>query len=160
MIKVLTALSFMVALSSVGYSQTGFVDGKDVLISIKGINVVVNNADANTNEIGLTKQRIQADVELRARKAGLLVGEQVVGVLEVDLKVIKTESGLFAYSINVNFREVVELSTRNVAAIASIWSHDMMGVAGRSKTSVIGENIGYAVDRFINDWLAANPPRK
>lgn len=137
-----------------------------VLVGLKGVYVLVESLDPQAERLGLTKGQIQTDVELRLRKAGVMVltreeWKKTPGkpFLYVNIST-KTRSGseLCAYSTHVKLEELVTLA-RGFQTAGTIWNTGEVGTVGINKISQIRDSVGDRVDSFINDYLAANPKR-
>jgi len=116
--------------------------------------------------LGLTKAQIQMDVELRLRKAGVRVltleeRRKVPGMPYLYVNVITAfnpDSPHFIFGITVELGEMVTLE-RGFQAHGVIWSTVEVGSVGTSNIMQIRDGVGDMVDKFINDYLVANPKK-
>src|SRR5258706_8465254 len=100
------ALSFGSCLVAIGSDSQS---DKETLKGIKSLNVVVENLDASEISDGLTVSQIQTDVELRLRKAGLVVtaDQTANGVfLVINANLLKvTDLPMYAFNIEVSLMQ-------------------------------------------------------
>jgi hypothetical protein len=138
------------------------------LASQKGVLVWVKNIDPKIAPLGLTQDQVKKDVELQLRKAGVLVltEEECRATpghpsLSVDISIseikIRNDRVGYAYYVGVQLTESVKLA-RGFEATGSIWSIGAVGAIGKD-ASPIRSSISGFVDKFINDYLAANPKK-
>ena len=135
------------------------------LRKLAGVRLVIEELDEDTKTI-LTERQIQTDVELRLRRNGIrLLSEdewlKVPGspYLYLQLNVLRNErTGVFSYYYKLELKQSVLLERDSqFEMLAATWQITNGGYAGSSvATSAIREAIGDAVDRFCNDFLAAN----
>jgi len=133
----------------------------DILKGLGAIGVLVAELTPEVESLGLTKQKLQTDVELLLRKYDIEVTNTVYfHCLYIRVDVLPHESGLFVvYNISVEFCDVV-IPTRNPTIMivgARVWKSGSVGYAGKEKVRSIRENVEDFVKEFINDYLAANP---
>ncbi len=142
--------------------------GQQPLVGLKGVYVMTTVESPKPEEIellGLTKDQIQKDVELRLRKSGIKVltnkeWATMPGTpsLMVSLSAF-TYLALCVYSIRVELFEAVTL-VRGGQTSASVWEAGLsVGMVGTKSIRTVRENIGDKIDEFINDYLAANPKK-
>jgi len=163
----LIALILVVFLLLPGVSQALTYD-QWALIWLKGVMVWVKNIDPKIVPLGLTQEQVKTDVELRLRKAGIRVLTEKecratmghpylsVSISISEIKISNDRVG-YAYGIGVNLYETVMLA-RGFEAIGSIWSVSSIGAFGKDANPIPG-SINDIVDKFINDYLAANPKK-
>jgi hypothetical protein len=120
---------------------------------------------------GLTDSQVQTDVELRLRRAGIRVltpDEQDARPGSPYLYInINTKAGdgpsagLIAVNINVELRQSVRLARDPDIWVlhATTWSKSVLGLGGHAQLRHVRESLGDQVDKFINDYYAANPER-
>jgi hypothetical protein len=159
------ALALVILLLLSGVSHALSIDQKP-LVGLKGVYVVVESIDPQAERLGLTKAQITTDVELRLRKAGLKVltkNEMLKApgtpFLCVNVNTfIRAGSALCAYHVSVILNESVLLA-RGVTTVGGIWNTGGVGTVGVDKITQIRGAVGDEVDKFINDYLAANPEK-
>jgi hypothetical protein len=117
--------------------------------------------DAQAERLGLTKQQIQTDVELRLRKAAIRVeppkDSNDFNSLYINVNILDLENGLFTYSARVEFQQTVFIPRLKKEFLVSTWIKASIGAVGRNKASFVRESVADLVDIFINDFLAVNP---
>jgi hypothetical protein len=152
---------------------TFIVDQRDTLKELQGIGVAVENFNVpEVEKHGLTRQKLQTDVELRLRQHGIRVLSEKelfttpgMPYLYVDVAFyIHSEIPLNSeYIISVKLKQRVFLARDlTKSCTASTWDKGgTLGIVGLDKVeTTIRENVKDLVDEFINDYLAANPKRE
>ena len=136
------------------------------LTSLKGVLVVVENISNDAKKDGLDADQIRVEVELKLRKASIVVfdkptdtGDDSGAILDVVVNTLKEDSGLYAYSLNLNLLEVTHLiRPRKVRASATTWSTTEFGTVGTDNMAIsLRQIIEDQADKFANDYLAQNP---
>ena len=161
----LIALTLVVFLLLPGVSQA-LTDDQWGLTWLKGVMVWVKNIDPQIVPLGLTQEQVKTDIELRLRQAGIRVLTEkecraTMGhpYLSVDISIseikISNDRVGYAYYIGVQLTESVRVA-RGYEVIGSIWSIGSVGAIGKD-ASPIRNIISGSVDKFINDYKAANP---
>jgi hypothetical protein len=144
-------------------------DKQKALIGLKGLKVVVE-APPEAERLRLTKNQIKTDVELRLRKAGIrvLTEEQWLktpGAPYLYVKVtavIRPNIPIYAYNIIYPYNIIVALCEqvmlfRGISVEGTIWISTITRLVEKNKIRLIRESVGDLVDKFINDYMAANP---
>lgn len=139
------------------------------LKGLRGVEVIVEHLDSETERAGLVKTTLQTDVELKLRQAGIgvLTGPQLFATpgnpfLYLNVNVFAPKgaaSGLYGYSIHLSLLQNVVLK-RNAAVtlLAPTWSaRGRIGIVGSARLSTVREDVRDMVDEFINAWLSVNP---
>jgi len=151
------------------YGQEGREHARRTLQGLKGVRVVVEDIEPDAERDGLTQRELQANVELRLRRAGIaaLTEKQLLEapgmpVLYVKIDTRKGQSertkGLYAYSVHVGLYQLVRLSRDNrIAAGAETWYTAGVNVVESNHLRTVREDATEKVDQFINAYLAANP---
>lgn len=162
-IIMLLAALVMVLLMLPTVSHTITIKQK-ALVGLKGVRVDVEDMDAQVERLGLTKDQIKTDVELKLRKAGIrvLTDNEVFATpgmpsLYVNINtLISPELPFIVCSISAELIEVVKLA-RGFEVTGTIWDIGSVGRVGTGNIRKLREYLGDIVDKFINDYLAANP---
>lgn len=136
------------------------------LVGLKGINVLVEDMNPQAERLGLTTAEIQKDVELRLRKAGIRIltekeSSEMPGIHYLLVRVntyIRSGSPLCAFNIRVLVKQTVTLET-GFSTVATIWNTEALGSVETDNIRKIRDSVGGLVDKFINDYLAANPKK-
>ena len=160
-IMAMVALLVLLLLPGVSHALT---DDQEALVGLKGVEVVIEKIKPAAERLGLTRDQIKTDVELRLRKAGVRVLTEKerlempgVPFLYVNVGIaFNADSTLVAYSIRAELNELVTLD-RGFRTRGAIWDTSRVGGVGTGRISELREDVGDQVDRFINDYLAANP---
>jgi len=155
----------LMTLSSTGWA----IDDKfsrETLRGLNGVYVAVEDLEPEIERLGLTKNQIQTDVELKLRLAGIkvLTGEEWRRekgrpYLYIQVRVLESSlSGLFHLNINIEFSQNVRLiRDPSIITLGSTWGVDAVGEVGRKKIYQIRNHIKDLLDKFINAWLSVNP---
>jgi hypothetical protein len=135
------------------------------LRKLAGVRLVIEDLDHDTKTI-LSEQQIQTDVELRLRRNGIRLLSKAEWLeapgspyLHLELNTVRNErTGVFSYSYILELRQTILLDRDpQFLMFAATWQTTNGGYAGSSvAASTIREAIGDTVDRFCNDFLAAN----
>ncbi len=125
-------------------------------------------------EVGLSERQLQVDVELRLRKAGLHVKDvndpitiedlrayEITPSLDVLVTIVGSDDlkGVFAADVNVRLKRMGKFGKDYSQAIfAAVWTDGITSILGKDMVEPgIRRQIADLIDRFINDYLAANP---
>ncbi len=160
--RVMALVVALLLLPGVSHALT---DKQKPLVGLKGVEVVVEGMDPEAERLGLTRDQLKTDVELRLRKAEVrvLTMEEVVKapgkpLLYVNVNTAtKPGSPLCTYSIKVQLK--TNAAVASGSKIPGVVWHTT-GYGGTCKiTNItrIRNVVGDQVDLFINDYLAANP---
>jgi hypothetical protein len=127
------------------------------------ITVEVGAVDPVLAPYTLSESQIQTDVELRLRKAGVPLkskGEYLsYPQFYVTLNAWE-DGGLYFYHIRIRLNEGVDLHRRpNRLTLATTWEDEVFGTIGQKNLRNLRENIADLVDKFINDYITANPKK-
>jgi hypothetical protein len=130
---------------------------RDSLRNLSAVLVVVESVDADTVRDGLTTEQIQTDVELRLRKAGVVVSDSASPMLYVAVNPVYSSSGIYAYSSTLQLEQPVTILSNNTLTMATTWSILATGLVGRNKMpAAIRSLVGDQVDTFLNAYLSAH----
>lgn len=139
------------------------IEPKDVLRGMGGMMVSAEVRSSTLRQAGIYDQRIQTDMELKLRMAGVKIEDcaKIKGCphLAVLIKGKKHNNGKsIAVSINLYLLEDVFLARDpNRMVRAATWNDNGGGIAGdlvvNDATRKWTQNL---VDNFLNDYLAAN----
>jgi hypothetical protein len=159
------ALAMVAVLLFPGVSHA-LTHNQKALVGLRGVNVIVENISPKAENLGLTAEQIKTDVELRLRKAGVrvLTAKERLAIpgmpyLYVNVSIaFSRDSTLVSYAALVALREWVTLAN-GFETDAAIWNTGMVGGCGINHIREIRIDVGDQVDKFINDYLAANPKR-
>ena len=142
-------------------------DYKETLRGIKSIKVgILGSIKPEAEKFGLTKDKIQTDVELRLRMAGISVissGEPFTtsepAYLFVSISMSCNQFEYFAYGVMVSVAEKVNLERNpNLSCLGNTWwLQGIGGSSGKEIERVVRNSVKDLVDEFLNDYLAVNP---
>jgi hypothetical protein len=135
------------------------------LRGIEGVMVAVEDLKPDIAGDGLSKEKIQTDVELKLRFAGITVldenawlNERGQPYLYVNINSNKnTGTGMYSFNISVVLRQnVIVARNPDVLISADTWHADHVGYVNVKNAAGLRESIKDVVDIFINDYLAVN----
>jgi len=105
--------------------------------------------------------------ELKLRQNGINVavrGAEAVHLaptLTVYIEALPMPNGTLVYALRVDFSRLVQVNVGSsgpiVAVMASTWSDSIMATARANEVESIKAAINDLVDRFLNEYLKANP---
>ncbi len=138
------------------------LDTPEARASLKGIaQVRVWVVPPGVEGDGLTKEQLQADVELRLRQAGIALAPATPSTAPVlwILLTIDRVPGLtfYAASIRVELFQFVRLSRNTVGLPAPTWGLEGIGSVPVDEPSELRSWARDFVDRFISAYLEQNP---
>jgi len=150
---------------------------REVLKGLHGVAIIVEDLASEAARPGLTKDKLQTEVESRLRKAGIpvLTEEQnsranpSMPFLYITLETVRSNpqlSDISAFSIHVQLNEVVALlrgksppdAPRRLAVAPTYTAAQAVVLAGDDTVvDIVRQTVADAVDVFRGDYLAANP---
>lgn len=136
---------------------------KESLRGVKGLAVII----ASSDDYGIAADKLQTDVEIKLRKIGLIVltKEQSLKYanspyMTVEVYTLKSSTGISAYSINIQFKQLMTLDRDpDQSFFTATWRDSEFGTIGSARVSELRQTVNDLVDKFINDYLAVNPIR-
>jgi len=150
-------------------SVWALTDAPQTRATIKGIQaikVLVERINPEAEKDGLRMDQLQNDVELRLRKAGIVVTPSAEPPAEAVLYVnVSTHKSLNLYAIDfsVNLGQAVMLVRdlkMSTSIIAATWHRGAVGLADRDNLrTYVRDGLADLVDEFINAYLEQNPKR-
>ena len=75
----------------------------------------------------------------------------------VIVHALRTDSGSYVYCISVELHEIIKLVDDSGLATGTIWYAGSVGTIGSNNLPDVVETVRRYVERFANDYLAANP---
>ena len=146
------------------------IDDRESLRDLPCVGVVVEHFRSVAEDAGFDEQVFRTDVELRLRMAGICVLENFrPSWLYLNANVLHRERDrAAAFSISLELKQEVILQSRirsdprnlpedalaGATMFAPTWS---VGAAGFGTVADVRDAVRDLVDKFANDWLAANP---
>ncbi len=136
--------------------------------SLKGItdlNVVVEYISEEAERHGLTRDKLQTDVELRLRQLGIRVvrefgfqktrGKPYL-YINVNAKVVE-DLPMFSVGISVELKQDARLvNNPEVVLSVTTWEKRGTGEVGRNRLSDVRRSVLDFVNAFANDFLSMN----
>jgi len=153
LIVVLAAIS-MGSRPSIGGAQTSDISG---LTGIKSLVVIIEELPPGATRLGVTDEMIRTDVELKLRLAGIPVltamDHPYAPALHIEINALDDSAASY---VEVDLEQNAKLE-RNGAFIplAITWSHGIL--IQNPSGDFIRDRLKDFMDRFLNEWLAANP---
>ena len=141
---------------------------RQTLIGLRGVSVVVEDLNPDTERDGLSGSTLQADVEQRLRQAGISVMTEAQAGrspgaphLYLKLDALKHTAGFYAYHLQLGLRQRVTLDrSPRVTRFAMTWSApDLLGTVAWANLPSIRADVKERVDQFIKAYFAANPKK-
>jgi hypothetical protein len=139
---------------------------QESLRGLKGVRVIVRmSASPDAERDGITKDKLQTDVELKLRQTGIRVvsfeewkktKEDGIGWLDLSVSALKHET-FYACNVQLKLMQPVMLSRDpSKKTFATTWSTGSVGVFGMMRLEGIRKEVADKVDEFANNYLAVN----
>ncbi len=132
------------------------------LKGITAVQVFVEGVGPEDKAHGLTRERLQTDVEVRLRRAGIAMSASETEYLYVNVNTLRTRHGLQSYSVVVMVRQSAYL-VRDPALTAPVAITWWTGTDGITTTANLQRSVRDAVrdlvDKFIHAYREQNPKR-
>lgn len=149
----------------VGFNGTARAHHTQKLEDLKGlsaVSVLVQDLSDGAKVLGLNKDDIQTDVELKLRLAGMRVvteeeGFKLPGDPYLYVNVTLPDTPRVA-SIAIELRQDAVLR-RNSAIAHSVITWSSGAVISSPSAQIIRDDFKDLVDKFLNDWLSVNPKK-
>lgn len=143
-------------------AQSGSTNSTQPLL--KGLNKIVLSVSSLPSDwevSGFTSERLKTDAEIRLRRAGIEITEDLSAdpLLIVSLDHF-SDGGSIVYMVMIRLSEDAVVPDRGVRTLATTWSRASYGTVGRGRVDSLRGTISDKIDDFINDWLKANPPAR
>lgn len=149
------------------------IDTPNERVTLEGltaVHVVFDEVGEEGERLGLTRARLQADVEQRLRRAGLrpLTPTEALAsagrpTLTLRLSVLRVpdSADLYVYTVDVSLRQKVQLMrARTIESYAVTWSETRdVGVVRRDQPEVVRSALLRKVDEFVTAWRVSNRER-
>lgn len=136
------------------------------LVGLPGVRVTVEELDEQWTKNGISEDALTTDAELRLRRSGVPViasgdRRRSLPYLYINVHLLDSQdvaSGVVVYSITVELHQYARSQVTHQEVDAATWQRGALGTIGVNNLRQVRDNVGDYVDRFINDYLAANPP--
>ena len=128
--------------------------------------MVVEDISPDATADGLSQDAIRTTVEQSLRAKGIRILTNIertrsgsAPYLYLNINTLKEELGLYAYAVNVEFKQIVGLlSNKGKQAWGATWSASVVGTAREENLSqVIGDALAPLVKDFVGDFVSVNP---
>ena len=137
------------------------------LAKIDALYVFVQGLTEETKREGLTTEQIQSEVEDKLKQMGVRIvseeeGLKIAGspVLYVNISANKmTRTPAFVYHVDVGvLQKVILVREPKIRTMSITWNRGQVGYCPSiSLAKSLRETVGYLMDRFQEDYRAANP---
>ena len=161
-------VSIFVFLAFLTHSSFVHSDSRS-LRGLTAINVMVEDLKPNIEGMGLTREQIKTDIELKLRMAEIKVVSdseilKIPGMpyLYLQLNTFRPPQlrriGICVFNICISQMQRVYLERDPAINVsADTWSKNSTGFVGEESIGSIRDRIRDLVDVFINDYLSVNP---
>lgn len=139
---------------------------RSTLRGLAGVRVLIEDLPPEVQQEGVTKTRLQADVEQKLRTAGIkpLTQEECFKTpgepylyLNINLNSLKTEVDHYAFSIDIGvIQNVSLLRTPDQATYAITWSTGGVGLIGKKRLADLQDSVWDLLSIFIKAFLSVN----
>jgi|SRR6266850_3714055 len=154
---ILCSIVVLLMCPSIGPAQMSL--GKESLKGLGSVRVLIEDLNPDLVKVGIDKDRLQQDVELRLRRSGIKVVSPAAASPYLYIIIASTRIGntpTVAFSIHVTLRQRVSLERNlSIKMFADTWRGSIV-IAANSNLTQIRDTLADAVDTFINDYLAEN----
>jgi len=165
LILVLVMIAWLVGFSSASAQDSEL--SRKTLAGLPGVYVVVEELQPNITKYdkylkkaGLSRARLQENVEKRLRSAGIrpLAREEWLKtrgrpVLYLNVNSHENEKYWFAYDVKLEFQQVVCMEANpSIKTLADTWSLNSTGVVNIGNLDGIYKETERLIDRFIAAW--------
>lgn len=150
-----------------------------VLLGTRTSHAQGNREDARESLVGVSAFSVDATVEGPAHLAasdllrvGVLIataserlGEmdlplaavsEDVPNLHIHLNMMQVQTGLIAFSVELDFFQGVQLADRRASIDAITWNESVVGLVSHDRVSIIAESVLGLIDQFADDFLTVN----
>ena len=161
----------------ISYSQEGPTEEwiktrREKLKGIEGVYVLIESLPPVTKELGITKELVKTEVELKLRLAGIRIDsrEELLKVattattyLYVNLNTISYTVGgvnIYAFNISISLSDKVHIARNSMYTLAETWRDGILMISTKDNgLRKIREGLKRLLDTFLNDYLAVNPKK-
>lgn len=147
-------------------APTKLTDKQWSLVEIDALYVFVQGLTEGAKKAGLTTKQIQTEVEDKLKQLGIRVVSEEEGlrlagspVLYVNISAHKrTRTAAFVYHVDVGVLQKVTLvRDPTIQPMSITWNKGQLGYCPSSALAKsLGETVGYLMDKFQEDYRAAN----
>jgi len=153
----------LISYSQEGMTEEGIKTRREPLKGIKGVYVFIEDLPPDAKKLGITRESLKTEVELKLRLAGIKIPRRIkdspFGILSVSLNVIG-QNNIYIFNIDIEFKEIVYIKRINQRRPLTIWEYGYVGLTPKASNSFIREELKRGLDKFLNDYLAVNPKKQ
>src|SRR5882724_13348211 len=146
------------------------IENRKSLKGLAGVGIWIKADQDELKQVNLSLNQLSTDSTLRLRKAGIRILEtkdEQLAVkgwphLTIDVSTMKSEGKLWVFHVTVTVSEWVFLARNSTESLyLTTWNNTgVLGLAEESDMQdTVRKALADAVDKFIDDYLAANPPK-
>jgi hypothetical protein len=153
---IICMMAVFILLPSPSLKAEYITDTRETLRGIKSILVVVKNFCPAAQEYGFTRDTIQKDVASQLERAGIEViplkkFPTLNPYLFIEAKTVRSGLDLFAYSLLINFKQLVYLGSKpDLSFDAITWSKM---IAGTAREKELGKAVRSSVEDSVDIFL-------
>ena len=153
-------VSGLLMLNSFAYSADDEIES---LRGLKGFYVQALELSANLEGVGLTREQIQTDVELKLRLAGIKVVSKeemfkIPGFPSLYIIVAAAGTETFGLAVRLELKQVATLNRNSKIEVYPVtWSKWIIGIGSKNHVTSIRDQVKNLTDSFINNYLSVNP---
>ena len=143
------------------------LDGNQIALrGLRGVVPVVVIEDGSPLPRMIPEATLKTEVELRLRREGLNIGstsqfKEVPKPPMLMISLVGLESNdSILFAVTIQLYEVATVQRTGSQQGVCTWDDSQMGIIRGDSTQPLREALRNVLDRFINDWLAANPRNK
>ena len=154
--RTILLFAFILQCTFIAFSQTPSYSETGLEWNSKDIEILVEHLPDNARSIGLTADRIQTKCESRLRQAGLNIVDES-SHLPIFLYVSVNLFGN-SFNIDLHFNRIVNYLSggdKMYWKYAATWHTSMTGTSDNAE--YILQSLDGQLDKFLNDYLKANP---
>lgn len=131
------------------------------LVGIEGFRVEVGTLSRAARALGIEETRLLLIARERLQRASLAVGD-FPALLVVSLRVVEHPTTVIAYSLEVEVRQVVQLTrTRQLHLLAPTWTRGVLTMVARpSFVASVEDGLLSLLDQLVRDYSLVNGTRQ
>jgi hypothetical protein len=132
------------------------------LKGLQAVGVTIEDLDVGARNVGLTREQLQTNVELKLRLAGLRVAQNDASAPPSPFVYVQIVTfgvdDLHFYVADIKLEEPVRILRNGRSTLASTWTKGGYGSATSAALhDAILQDVANRTDEFLNSWVAANP---
>jgi len=159
--KSILCVAFLGLIVSLALGSDKSNSERDSLKGIKEMDVVVEHFSDDQKKLGFNTDSFKTQVELRLRHSTIKITENADPFLYINInvhliegqRVLPIEGQRVLLNIEVRFEQPARIIANDKIMLVTTWNKGMVGIGNLQWTKEIVDEL---VDKFINDYLAAN----